>query len=54
MKKDVKSNNPDYSAKRIAEIVGDMWDNELSDKKREDIINDLEKLKVPINVSRGE
>lgn len=37
MKADVKKKNPDYSAKRINEIVGDIWDNELSDKKREQI-----------------
>jgi hypothetical protein len=37
MKKEIKKNNPDYSAKRVNEIVGDIWDNELSDKKRAEI-----------------
>jgi len=35
--KDVKKKNPDYSTKRVSEIVGDIWDNELSDKKRAEI-----------------
>lgn len=38
MKKDVEKENPDYSAKRINEVVGDIWDNELSDKKRSEIV----------------
>lgn len=37
MKKDVKKKNPEFSAKRVNEIVGDIWDNELSDKKRVEI-----------------
>lgn len=37
MKKDVKKQNPDYSSKRIDEVVGNIWDNDLSDKKRDAI-----------------
>jgi len=47
MKKDVKKKNPDYSAKRISEIVGDIWDNELSDAKRKQIYNRYGKKKSP-------
>jgi len=43
MKADVKKKNPDYSAKRIREIVGDIWDNELSEKKRKSILKKYEK-----------
>jgi hypothetical protein len=42
MKKDVKKKNPDYSAKRVSEIVGDIWDNELSEKKRKSILKKYE------------
>lgn len=45
MKADVKKKNPDYSAKRINEIVGDIWDNELSDKKRAQIYKRYDKKK---------
>jgi hypothetical protein len=38
MKKEIKEKNLNYSAKRINEIVGDIWDNELSDKKRREIL----------------
>jgi hypothetical protein len=38
MVKDVKKKNPDYSKKRVSEIVGDIWDNELTDKKRREIL----------------
>ena len=34
---DVKKKNPKYSKKRVSEIVGDIWDNELTDKKRKQI-----------------
>jgi len=47
MKADVKKKNPDYSAKRVSEIVGDIWDNELSDKKREQIYKRYGKKKSP-------
>lgn len=38
MKKEIKEKNPDYSTKRVNEVVGDIWDNELSDKKRAEIV----------------
>lgn len=47
MKKDVKKKNPDYSDKRVSEIVGDIWDNELSDAKREKIYKEHGKKKSP-------
>jgi hypothetical protein len=43
----VKSKNPDYPAKRVSEIVGDIWDNQLSDKKRQQIYNRYGKKKSP-------
>jgi glucan phosphorylase len=39
MVKDVKKKNPNYSKKRIDEIVGDIWHNELSDAKIKTIMN---------------
>lgn len=47
MKKEVKGKNPDYSAKRVNEIVGDIWDNELSDAKRREIYKRHGKKKSP-------
>ena len=47
MKKDVKKKNPDWDDKRVSEVVGDIWDNELSDKKREQIYNRAGKKKSP-------
>lgn len=47
MKEDVKKKNPDYSAKRIKEIVGDIWDNQLSDIKRKNIYKKYGKTKNP-------
>lgn len=47
MKKDVKKKNPDWDNKRVSEVVGDIWDNELSDKKREQIYNRAGKKKSP-------
>ena len=47
MKKDLKKKSPDYSAKRISEIIGDVWDNELSDKKRKEIYKRHGKTKSP-------
>jgi DNA-binding ferritin-like protein len=32
--KELKKKNPDYSAKRISEIIGNLWDNQLSHAKR--------------------
>jgi len=46
-KEDVKKKNPDYSAKRINEIVGDIWDNELTDATREQIYKRYGKKKSP-------
>lgn len=37
MKKEVKDGNPDYSAEQVRETVGNIWYNELSDSKREEI-----------------
>ena len=37
MKKDIKKKNPGYSDKRVAEIIGNLWSNELSDAKRVEI-----------------
>ena len=47
MKKDIKKKNPDYSAKRISEIVGNIWDNDLTDAKREQIYKRYGKKKSP-------
>lgn len=47
MKDKVKKKNPDYSAKRINEIVGDIWDNKLSDAEREKIYKRHGKTKSP-------
>jgi hypothetical protein len=47
MKADIKKKNPDYSAKRVSEIVGDIWDNELSDAKRKKIYERAGKTKSP-------
>lgn len=47
MTQDIKKRNPDFSAKRIREIVGDIWDNELSDKKRKEIYKRYGKTKSP-------
>lgn len=38
MEKDVKKKNSDFPVKRVREVVGDIWDNELSDKKRAEIV----------------
>ncbi len=43
----IKKKNPDYSAKRVSEIVGDIWDNELSDAKRSEIYKRHGKTKSP-------
>jgi len=47
MKEEVKKKNPDYSMKRVNKIVGDIWDNELSDKKRVQIYKRYGKTKSP-------
>lgn len=47
MKKDLKKKNPDYSAKRISEIIGDIWDNELTDAKRKSVYKRYGKTKSP-------
>ena len=47
MKKEIKEKKPDYSAKRVSEIVGDIWDNELTDKKRKEIYKRYGKTKNP-------
>ena len=43
----MKEKNPDYSKKRINEVVGDIWDNQLSDQKREKIYKRYGKTKNP-------
>lgn len=43
MVEDIKKKNPDYSKKRVNEIIGDIWDNELTDKKRKSIYKKYEK-----------
>lgn len=47
MIKEIKNKNPDFSAKRVREIVGDIWDNELTNKKREEIYKRYGKTKNP-------
>lgn len=47
MKQDVKKKNPDYSMKKVNEIVGDIWDNQLTDKKRQNIYKKYGKTKSP-------
>jgi len=47
MAKDVKKKNPEYSKKQISETIGNIWDNELSDKKREKIFKEYGKTKNP-------
>jgi len=47
MKKDVKKKNPDWDEKRVNEVVGDIWDNELSDAKRKKIYDRAGKKKSP-------
>jgi hypothetical protein len=37
MLKDVKDGNPEYSDERARKTVGDIWYNNLSDSKREEI-----------------
>jgi hypothetical protein len=37
MKDELRKKNPDYSMKRINEIIGDIWDNQLTDAKRRSI-----------------
>lgn len=43
----VKKKNPGYSTKRVSEIVGDIWDNQLSDAKRQEIYRRHGKTKSP-------
>jgi hypothetical protein len=47
MKKEIKQKNPDYSAKRVSEVVGDIWDNTLSDAKRKKIFKEYGKKGDP-------
>jgi DNA-binding ferritin-like protein len=44
---EIKKKNPDYSSKRVSEIVGDIWDNQLSDAKRSSIYKRYSKTKSP-------
>jgi hypothetical protein len=37
MSKEVKEGNPDYDEEQVRATVGDIWYNELSDAKREEI-----------------
>ncbi len=47
MKEKTKKKNPDYSDKRVNEIVGDIWDNQLSDAKRKAIYKKYNKKGDP-------
>jgi hypothetical protein len=47
MKKDIKKKNPDYSAKRINEVIGDIWDNQLTHAKRQRIFKQYGKKTDP-------
>lgn len=47
MEKDLKKKNPDYSAKRISEILGDIWDNQLTHAKRTRIFKQYGKKGEP-------
>lgn len=47
MKKDIKKENPKYSEKQINATVGNIWDNELSDKERIKIYKEYGKTKNP-------
>lgn len=38
MTKDIKKSSPDYSDKRVRETVGEIWFNNLSEKKRQEIL----------------
>lgn len=40
-KKKVKQKHPDYSAKRINELVGDEWYNKMTDKSRDKVWKEL-------------
>lgn len=47
MEEELKEKNPDFSKKRISEVIGDIWDNQLSDKKREKIYKEYGKKGDP-------
>lgn len=47
MKKIIKKENPDYSEERVNATVGDIWYNELSDKKRVEIYKRYGETKNP-------
>lgn len=47
MKKKIKKQNKDYSLETLNEIVGNIWYNRLSDKKRQQIYNRHGKSKSP-------
>lgn len=37
MEKEIKKNSPDYSEERVAKTIGDIWFNNLTEKKRKEI-----------------
>lgn len=37
MVKEIKKGNPDYSKERVAQTIGDIWFNNISDDKRKEI-----------------
>jgi len=45
MKEEIGKKNPDHSKKKISEIISDIWDNELSDKKKEKILKEHDEKK---------
>lgn len=54
MVKEISEGSPDYSEERINETIGDIWYNNLTDKKRKEIINrDGTKEKKKMEKSKG-
>lgn len=47
MKKDIKKKNPEYNNKKIKEVVDQIWNDDLSDAKREQICKRYKKTKNP-------
>ena len=43
MIKEIKENSPDYSEERVVETLGEIWYNNLSDKKRKEILKRYKK-----------
>ena len=43
MVKEIKKSSPDYSEKRVSETIGEIWFNNLKEKKRKEIVKRYEK-----------